>query len=102
MKPEIKKFDIRLNVHYDLPAIEWKKIEDVYRTMDGFIQAESVADCQCWYGDENSDRYIIVSVEPSRFAFEALIEEAIWIGWLTILCSRLSLALGREVRDAEM
>ena len=101
MKSEIKKFSIRLNVPYDLPAIEWKKIEDVYRTMDGFIQAENT-DYQYWYGDENSDRYITVSVEPSGFAFEALIEEAIWIGWLTILCSRLSLALGREVRDAEM
>ncbi len=91
----------KANAGYLLTDTEWNRIDNVYKTMDGYLDTESDGDLTCWYGNEDSERFISVSVEPSGLAFEARIEEYLWISWLTVLCARLSLALGREVRDAE-
>jgi len=95
--------DIRLNLHYDLPEHEWKTITEIFKSMDGYIDGPgSAEDYTCWFGTEKDQRYITLSVEPSGFAFEARLEKQLWTGWITKLCAKLSLALGREVYDAEM
>jgi hypothetical protein len=90
---------ITLNLPYDLTAAEWKKVSEVFRSMDGWINDSAQ---QSWYGVEGDPRFIWASVEPSGLLLEGEIELGLWIGWLTVLCARLSLSLNREVCDAEM
>lgn len=90
---------ITLNVPINLDAEEWKKIEAIYKTMDGWIGDSNSA---CWYGREDDVRHIWASAEPSGLLFEGVMEHGLWTGWISVLCSRLTLALGREIHDAEM
>ena len=93
--------NITLNLPCDLTEAEWGIVEDVYRSIDGYI-VPSDGDCPCWYGAEGSSRYICVSVEPSGLVCSGVVDSTLWAGWLTLLCARLTINLGREVRDAEM
>jgi hypothetical protein len=88
---------ITLNVPYDLSDEDWQKVAAVYRTLDGWI-----GDPPSWYGRYGDARYIEASVEPSGLLFDGRVEPELWTGWVTVLCARLSLALGREVYDACM
>ncbi|MFC2253937.1 hypothetical protein ACETRX_30185 [Labrys portucalensis] len=90
---------ITLNVTPYLSEREWAKVWEVYCSMDGWIDA---AECPSWYGTDDADRYITVSVEPSGLLFDAHIESKLWTGWLTSICARLTLALGVAVHDAEI
>ncbi len=90
---------ITLNVPHDLTDEEWAKVAAVYASMDGWREGEALP---TWYGTEADQAYIIASAEPSGLLLEGLLEPDLWTGWLTVLCARLSLALGREVHDAEM
>ena len=78
---------------------EWAKVEKVYRSMDGWIEG---AELPSWYGLEDSPPYITVSVEPGGLFFYADVDPALWTSWLTVICARLTLALGIAVHDAEM
>lgn len=89
--------DITLNIPYDLSEQEWLKVSAVYESLDGWLGDR---DGPAWYGQEGDARYIWASVEPSGIQFCGEVETPIWIAWLTVLCARMSLALGREVRDA--
>jgi len=71
----------------------------IYASMDGWLDNEYGP---AWFGREGDTRYIWASVEPSGIQFCGEVETPLWIGWLTVLCARMSLALGREVHDAEM
>lgn len=90
---------ITLNVPVDLTDEDWEKVGSVYSTLDGWIAGSS---WPCWYGHEGDACYITASAEPSGLLFEGEVEPGLWVGWVTVLCARLSLALGREVHDAEM
>lgn len=90
---------ITLNVPINLSSEEWAKVATVYRQLDGWV-VES--EWPRWYGDESADRFIWVSAEPSGLLFSGEVEPSLWVGWVTVLCAKLSLALGREVHDAEM
>jgi hypothetical protein len=90
---------ITLNLPYTLSPADWAKVATVYESMDGWIGYDQVP---FWYGREGDVSYIIASVEPSGLLLEGHLDPRLWTGWLTTLCARLSLALGREVRDAEM
>jgi hypothetical protein len=92
------KQSITLNIRYDIPENEWEKIAEVYRSMDGWLEGQKDA---YWYGTEIDGQYIWASVEPSGLQFGGNIEPGIWVGWLTVLCARLTIALGRTVHDAE-
>ncbi|WP_429252994.1 hypothetical protein [Paraburkholderia sp. GAS333] len=76
-----------------------RKVVAVYKTLDGWI---ADPDCAYWYGREGDTRYIWASAEPGGLLFCGRVESSLWSGWLTVLCARLSLVLGREVHDAEM
>jgi hypothetical protein len=90
---------ITLNIRYDIPESEWKKIGDVYKTMDGWLEGKELPS---WYGTEEDPQHISASVEPGGINFSGKLETDLWTGWLTVLCARLTMALGREVHDAEM
>lgn len=91
--------DITLNIPYDLSNEEWEKVAAVYASLDGWL---GDPDGPAWYGREGDARYIGSSVEPSGIQFFGEVETLLWTGWLTVLCARMSLALGREVHDAEV
>jgi len=90
---------ITLNIRYDIPEDEWQKIDTVYRSMDGWFDSQDVSR---WYGMKDAPRHILASVEPGGILFEGEMESGLWTGWLTVLCARLTMALGREVHDVEM
>lgn len=91
--------EITLNVRYDIPESERQIVSEIYRSMDGWLGAD---DLPRWYGTEDDEKYIWASVEPSGIQFCGKMEAALWTSWLTVLCARLSVALGREIYDAEM
>ena len=90
---------ITLNVPYDLSENECKAVMSVYTSMDGWINAEN--GCY-WYGNSPGAPYIYVSSEPSGLVVTGNVDEMIWLGWITKFCAKLSIALNREVYDAEM
>lgn len=96
-----ERHSITLNLPYDLSESEWNKVEEVYRSIDGYL-APVDGSCPSWFGEEGSSRFICVSIEPSGLLCEGVIGTPLWCGWVSLLCARLSLALGREIRDAEM
>jgi len=95
----ILKQDITLNIPYNLTKQDWDKVTAVYESMDGWLDSTNGP---AWYGREGDARFIWASVEPSGIQLAGVVETPLWIGWLTVLCARMSLALGREVRDACM
>ena len=90
---------ITLTLPNDLTEDDWRKVAAVYSSLDGWMNSE---EGPLWYGTEAEPRHIYASVEPSGLLVEGKLETRLWVGWVSVLCARLSLALGREVRDAEM
>jgi hypothetical protein len=90
---------ITLNLRYDWPESDWQKAYAVYQTMPGWQPGEATPS---WFGGQDDAQHIVASVEPSGLVLEAQLDAALWVGWLTMFCARLSLALGREVHDAEV
>jgi hypothetical protein len=90
---------ITLNLPYDLSPADWEKVVVVYRSMDGWFESEAGPS---WYGTEGDPQYIWASVEPSGLLLDAEIDARLWVGWISVLCAKLTRALGREVHDAEM
>ncbi len=99
--PIITDHNITLNLPYDLSDDDWKKVVTVYKSINGYIEPTE-NNVPSWYGTESDAQYICVSVEPSGLLCEGNIGAEIWTGWFTQICARLSLALNREVSDAEM
>ena len=89
---------ITLNIRYDLPEQEWSKVLAVYRSMEGWIEGAPISR---WYGSDADAKFIEASVEPGGIVFEGVVEPSLWTSWLTVLCARLTHALGREIHDAE-
>jgi hypothetical protein len=90
---------ITLNLPYDLAREDWDKVADVYCRMDGWLKN---SEGPCWYGKPGSSKCIYASVEPSGLLLEGELDSTLWTGWVSVLCARLTHALGREVHDAEM
>jgi hypothetical protein len=89
---------ITLNLPYDLAESEWAKVMAVYETMDGWMPGQSVP---CWFGPLDSSMYLAASAEPSGLLLEGNVDPLLFRGWVTKLCAKLTLALRREVYDAE-
>ncbi|RZU47028.1 hypothetical protein EV700_1417 [Fluviicoccus keumensis] len=90
---------ITLNLPNDLADFEWAKVMAVYETMDAWVAGQELP---CWFGPLDSSRYLAASVEPSGLLLEGNLEPLVFRGWVTKLCAKLTLALGREVYDAEV
>jgi hypothetical protein len=93
------KQTITLNLPYDLPESDWEKVSDVYTQMAGWVEN---SEYPSWYGTDQDEEYLCASVEPSGLVITGKVDEMIWIGWITVLCAKLTLALGMEIHDAEM
>jgi len=90
---------ITLNLPYDLADSEWAKVLAVYGSMDEWVPGQQVP---CWFGPLDSASYVAASVEPSGLQLAGNIDPLLFRGWVTKLCAKLTLALGREVYDAEV
>jgi hypothetical protein len=93
---------ITLSMPYDLSASQWAAVDEVFRGMDGWLGYSPADNTPQWYGRESDERWVWASVEPSGLLVEGELDPDLWTAWLTDLCARLSLALGLEVRDAEI
>jgi hypothetical protein len=93
---------ITLSLPYDLTDDQWDVVAEVYRSMDGWIEPSEGDYSPQWYGPEESERWIWASIEPSGLLLVGNLPVSHWIGWISVLCARLSIRLGIEVRDAEM
>ena len=89
---------ITLNLPFDLSEVESVKIMAVYREMDAWIENEELP---CWFGKLNDTKFIVASLEPSGLLLEGNLDPLLFRGWITKLCAKLTLALGREIYDAE-
>lgn len=90
---------ITLNLGPQLSDVQWSKVAEVYRGMDGWI-----ADAQMpsWYDSEQDANYITASAEPSGLVFEGKLDPGMWTGWISVICARLTAALGFPVHDGCM
>lgn len=93
---------ITLNLPYDLNEKQWKAVSRVFEEMDGWIGESENDNIPQWYGTDSSPMYVWASVEPGGLLINGNLNDAHWIGWISVLCARLSLALQIEVHDAEM
>jgi len=93
---------ITLTLPYDLTREQWAVVDGVFQSMDGWLGYDQTANTPQWYGNESAERFVWASVEPSGLLVEGNLEPSLWAGWISVLCSRLSLALQMEIRDAEM
>lgn len=91
---------ITLSLPYDLPPQQWAEVDRVFKSLHGWIGYSSDQIPQ-WFGDQKAKQFIWGSIEPSGLLIEGQMNIRIWIGWISVLCSRLSLALQMEIRDAE-
>ncbi|MBF9002935.1 MULTISPECIES: hypothetical protein [Vibrio] len=89
---------IILNLPYDLSEQDNEKVTAVYSEMDGW---QAKTDFPCWFGTPNDAQYITVSSKPSGLVVIGKVNGLIWMGWITKLCAKLSIALNREIYDAE-
>lgn len=90
---------ITLNLPYDLADADWAKVQAVYESMDGWLPGQPLS---CWFGPLDSAQFVAASVEPSGLHLAGNVDSLLFRGWITKLCAKLSLALGREVYDAEV
>jgi hypothetical protein len=88
-----------LNLPGNLTDAEWDKVMDVYQAMNGWLDGQ---DLPCWYGPPDSAQFIAASIEPSGLQISGNVPPLMFEAWVTKLCAKLTLALGREVYDAEM
>jgi hypothetical protein len=93
---------ITLNLPYDLSEEQWLAVDRVFREMDGWVGHAENDNTPQWYGTASSPKHVWASVEPSGLLIDGNLDQSHWTGWISTLCTRLSLALQCEIRDAEM
>jgi hypothetical protein len=93
---------ITLSLPYDLTSEQWAVVDEVFRSMDGWLGYTDGDNTPQWYGSESSDRYVWASVEPGGLLLEGNLEPEHWTGWISVLCARPSRRLDLDVCDAEI
>lgn len=83
----------------ELPCPCCRHLTLAYASLDGWLGDQ---DGPAWYGREGDARYSEPRSNPAVSNFFGEVETPLWNGWPTVLCARMSLALGREVHDAEV
>jgi len=76
-----------------------EKVQKIYESMGGWLNDP---DWPFWYGKFGDSQYIMASSEPSGLVVTGKVDDELWTGWLTVFCSKLSLALATEIHDIEM
>ena len=87
--------DVCHNIHYSAPDKIWKKIDEVFRSMDYYNKGEN---CLTWCG-ANIELY--VSTEPGGIQISGEMPDEIWNKWYPELKSKLTEALGYEIGEPE-
>jgi hypothetical protein len=94
--------NITLSLPYDLSENQWKTVDEVFRSMDGWLGYKADDNTPQWYGTNSNTRFVWASVEASGLLIEGNLDPEHWTGWISVLSARLSLRLGFEVCDSEM
>lgn len=89
---------ITLTLPYDLSDSDWLKVGAAYSEMEGWIDG---AEMPAWFGNFGDSQFITASSEPSGLVIEHCGCDEFITGWLLKFCSKLALAIGKEVHDAE-
>ncbi len=92
---------ITLSLPYNLSKQQWIKVDRVYKNMYSWKGYDDNK-CPTWFGTETENQYLYASVEPSGLIVSGKIPDDIWVGWLIVLCSKLSLVLNMEICDVEI
>ncbi|EMP4115384.1 hypothetical protein ACEV8V_22640 [Vibrio parahaemolyticus] len=90
---------ITLNLSFELIQQNAERIMEIYSGLDGWL---SDSQYPAWYGQYGDENYIVVSSEPSGLVVTGNVDNQLWLGWVTVLCSKLTLAVGQPIHDAEM
>ncbi|QSF44374.1 type 2 periplasmic-binding domain-containing protein [Paenibacillus tianjinensis] len=88
-----------LNIGHYLSELEWNKIADLYERMPGWIGYTNGV--PYWFGQEDYDRFITASVEPSGLSFYAQLNNSDWNAWIERFKSEATMVLGYEVGEPE-
>jgi len=88
-----------LNIRYDLPDEQWKKIAELYTKMPGWIgYLEGIPH---WFGEEDDEVTISASVEPSGLLLYARMASGDWEKWLESFKAQAAEALGYPIGEPE-
>jgi hypothetical protein len=97
---------ITLALPYDLTEEQWAVVDDVFKSLDGWIGYSEEDRVPQWYGVAPTAPNIWASSEPSGLMIGGelvgKLADEHWTGWISVLCARLSLRLGIEICDASM
>lgn len=78
-----------LNIRYDLPERIWELVPGIYEQMPGWCgfggDGRGEDGIPYWFSFDESEKCVIVSVEPSGMQFHAYnIDETEWEAWLAL------------------
>ena len=93
---------ITLSLPHNLTPEQLAAVDRVFQSMDEWLGYSQADNTPQWYGDELAERFVWASREPSGLLVEGNLEPSFWTAWISVLCSRLTLALQMEIRDAEL
>lgn len=91
---------ITLTIPYNLPDSDWIIVDDIYKSMPGWIGYLKDG-CPYWFGTENNNVYLSASVEPSGLLFDGRMDEEEFKEWINSFKTLATRKLGFEVKDAE-
>lgn len=92
--------EITLNIFYNMHEDDWAELHKVYRSMPGWIGFESEG-CAYWFGKEEGEKHIHVSIEPSGLVISGFITDDEWEKWVLEFAEKASVALEYEVTNID-
>lgn len=88
-----------LNIHYSSSKDTWEKLARLYSEMPGW--SGFIDEIPQWYAQNDDERIITASVEPSGLQFYAELPQEEWDVWFDQFKCRASELLGFEVGEPE-
>lgn len=88
-----------LNIWYYLSDEVWDKVTNIYESMPGWIGYKN--GIPYWFGQEDDDIFIVVSVEPSGLSFYAQMSNGDWNSWIERFKLEATKVLGFDVGEPE-
>jgi len=95
----VKIHNHNLNIPCSLPAETWENLSGLYSEMPGW--SGFINGIPQWYAQNNDERIITASVEPSGLQFYAELPQEEWDFWFELFKNRASEILGFEIGEPE-
>ncbi|MFK7783535.1 MAG: hypothetical protein AB8B56_00390 [Crocinitomicaceae bacterium] len=92
----MKQQQINLNIRYDFPI--WKyRVPLIYSKTEGWIEGTNY-----WFSQNETEKHICSSCEPSGLVFSALMNDDEWKVWLSKLKEIATEILGYKIGEIEL